>query len=247
LLIGVRLLPVGKRVPRLGSRWALPFTAGLLVLLVPTLFTVFPGWGLHWSVPAKLLALIVWLAAAAVAVVSAIRQGQQVDDLVTQRQDQSRTEAMERLIRLALTPPGSGLPNGHHVQMFLPSADQARLIAEFDPDHVGPAEGWRIDQDPPQAVTGAAFKTNSYIFARGAAVSDATYGLTPEQQARYRELTGVAATPIQNARGRPVGVLTLFTSEPDPKVSEPDVIIRLVALSEIVGRLLIDVGGKASD
>jgi hypothetical protein len=39
----------------------------------------------------------------------------------------------------------------------------------------------------------------------------------------------------------------VFTSEPEPKVSEPDVIIRLVALSEIVGRLLIDVGGKASD
>lgn len=154
---------------------------------------------------------------------------------------------MERLIRVTLTPQSVELPPEYHFQVFLPNPDRTRLMAEFDPEHIGPPEGWRIDQEPPQAVTGAAWRTNSYVFAKGPAVSDATYGLTPEQQARYLNLSGVAATPIQNARGNPIGVLTVSTSAPQPVVSEPDVIIRLVALAEVIARVLIDIGRKATD
>jgi hypothetical protein len=217
------------------------------VLLVPTLFGVFPAWGNHWSVQAKLGALLVWLAAAVAAVVGALRQGAQLDTLAKEREHIGRTGAMERLIRAVLTPDSAGVSGDYHFQVFLPNPDRTRLIAEFDPQHAGPPEGWRIDQEPPQAVTGAAWRTNSYVFAKGPAVSDATYGLTPQQQARYQTLSGVAATPIQNARGHPIGVLTVFTSTPNPTISDSDVIIRLVALAEIIARVLIDVGAKATD
>ena len=229
------------------SRWGLSFAAGLLVVIVPTLFTVFPAWGLHWSVAAKVIALVIWLAAAVAAVVGAVRQGTQLDSLVKEREQQARTGAMERLIRVALTPESAGLPPDYHFQVFLPNPDRTRLIPEFDPDNAGPREGWRIDVEPPQAVTGASWRTNSYVFAKGPAVSDATYGLTAAQQARYRTLSGVAATPIQNARGNPIGVLTLSTSAAQPIVSDPDVFRQMLALAEVTARVLIDVGGKASD
>jgi hypothetical protein len=211
------------------------------------MFTVFPAWGMHWSVLAKVGALVLWFAAVIAAVIGAVRQGAQLDTLVKEREHRGRTGAMERLIRVTLTPEGAGFPADYHFQVFLPNADRTRLMPEFDPERAGPPEGWRIDQEPPQAVTGAAFKTNSYVFAKGPAVSDATYGLTPEQQARYRNLSGVAATPIQNARGNPIGALTVFTSAAQPIVSDPNVIIRTVALAEVIARVLIDVGAKASD
>lgn len=204
-------------------------------------------WGLHWSIQAKVLALLVWLGAAIGAVLGAVRQGLQLDSLVSEREHLGRSGAMERLIRVALTPASTGLSADYHFQVFLPNSDRTRLMPEFDPERAGPIEGWRIDEEPAQAVTGAAWSTNSYVFAKGGSVSDATYGLTPEQQAGYRNLTGVAATPIQNARGHAVAVLTVFTSRPQPVVSDPDVVVRIVALAEFIARILIDVGGKASD
>jgi DNA-binding IclR family transcriptional regulator len=115
-------------------------------------------------------------------------------------------------------------------------------MPRWDPLGIGPSEGWRIDHEPPQGVTGAAWASNDYVFAKGAAVSDATYGLTQEQQERYDRLTGVSAAPIRDAHGRPVGVLTVCTEVGEPRVSEKDFVERQVALAASVAPLIIELG-----
>jgi hypothetical protein len=140
----------------------------------------------------------------------------------------------------------TGLPPEYKVQVFLPNAERTKLVPAYDPDRAGPEEGWRIDRDPPQGVTGTAWKINAYVFAPGEQVSDATYGLTSEQQKRYRSLTAVAAMPIQNARSKAIGVLTLFTTIENPNIDDDFVILHIGA-AEMVARVLIDVGAIAHD
>jgi hypothetical protein len=222
---------------------------GITLLLIPTLFALFPGWGTDWTLLPKLFILAAWLLAAFFGVLANVRQGEQLSGLAEgqrARELHSRSVALKKLTRAALLPEVTGLPAEYKVQVFLPNAERTKLLAAYDPDHVGPEEGWQIDRDPPQGVTGTAWKINSYVFAPGEKVSDATYGLTPEQQERYRSLTAVAATPIQNARNEPIGALTMFTTMEDAHIDD-DFVNRHIGAAEIVARVLIDVGAVAHD
>jgi hypothetical protein len=217
------------------------------LLLVPTLFSLFPGWGADWALLPKLMVLAVWLLAAIFGVLANVRQGEQLSGLAERQRERElhgRSVALRKLTRAALLPEVTGLPAEYKVQVFLPNAERSKLLVAYDPERVGPEEGWQID--PPQGVTGTAWKINSYVFAPGEQVSDATYGLTPEQQKRYRSLTAVAATPIQNARGQAIGVLTLFTAIENPHIDDNFVILHIGA-AEMVARVLIDVGDVAHD
>lgn len=231
------------------SRRVRAVLGGITLLLVPTLFALFPGWGTDWTLLPKLIVLTAWLFAAFFGVLSSVRQGEQLSGLAERQRERElhgRSVALKKLIRAALLPEVTGLPAEYKVQVFLPNAERTKLLVAYDPEHVGPEEGWQVAQDPPQGVTGTAWKINAYVFAPGKQVSDATYGLTPEQQERYRSLTAVAATPIQNARGKTIGVLTLFTASENPHIDD-DFVIRHIGAAEIVARVLIDVGGVAHD
>lgn len=57
-------------------------------------------------------------------------------------------------------------------------------------------------------ATGKAFEDAAVIVATGAAVSNADYGLSPDQQAHFSGYRSVAATPILFRGTRPVGVLS---------------------------------------
>jgi hypothetical protein len=222
---------------------------GLTLVLIPTLFSLFPGWGTGWTPLPKLIVLVVWLLAAFFGVLASVRQGEQLSGLAErqrEREQHGRSVALRKLTRAALLPEVTGLPAGFKAQVFLPNTERTKLLVAYDPERFGPEEGWRIDRDPAQGATGTAWKTNSYVFAPGKQVSDSTYGLTPEQQKRYRSLTAVAATPIQNARGKAIGVLTLFTTIENPNIDDNFVILHIGA-AEIVARVLIDVGDVARD
>lgn len=222
---------------------------GITLLLVPTLFGLFPNWGTDWTLVPKLLVLAAWLLAAIFGVLASVRQGEQLSSLAAdqrKRELQGRSVALRKLIHAALLPQVTGLPAEYEVQIFLPGPDRKRLMPAYDPSQAGPAEGWLVDRDPAQGVTGTAWKINSYVFAPGRLVSDETYGLTPQQQERYRSLTAVAGAPIQNARGEPIGVLTLFTTADDADIDD-DFVILHVAAAEIIARLMIDIGDIAHD
>src|ERR1700742_318855 len=55
--------------------------AGLALVLVPTLFSIFPEWT-DWPVAIRTVVIIAWFLAAAFVVLVSTRQGEQVDDLV---------------------------------------------------------------------------------------------------------------------------------------------------------------------
>jgi hypothetical protein len=218
--------------------------AGIALVLVPTLFAVFPEWG-TWRLFPKVVVLLVWLLGATIVVARTIRLESHVERLTGPEKEverRARTRALRIALDAVLGAPGSGLPPQYIPQVFGPDSRGQRLMPWWDPQELGPAEGWRVDRDPPQAVTGAAWVSNDYVFAKGGAVSDATHGLTVEQQARYERLTGVCSTPIRDPRNRPVAVLTVCTEDPEPLVSDKQFVERQIALAAVVAPLLTELG-----
>ncbi len=240
---------IGGKADRASRKRGVAGLSGITLILVPTLFAVFPHWGENWRLLFKLIALAGWLLCGAIVVARTIRMEQRIDELSARQvavEQRARTKTLNRSTDLLLSDFASRLPSGYHLQVFLPDPGRKRLIPVADPDGIGPEEGWRIDRDPPQAVTGAAWRTNDYVFAKGSAVSDATYGLTPEQQQRYERLTGVSATPIRDPRGNPIGVLTVCTEQADPKVSEREFVELLIALATELAPTLEDLGASVA-
>lgn len=204
--------------------------AGIALVLVPTLFAVFPAWA-QWTLVPKLLVLGAWVFSAAIVVARTVR----MEGEVAQQRAEARAHATRRLLQKTpeMLPVESAnyLPAGYVPQVFTPDVARRRLYPTWDPHGLGPAEGWRIDTDPPQAVTGMAWVANNYVYAVGDAVSDATHGLTAAQQLRYKRLTGVSAAPIRDRDGSPIGVLTICTELEDPKMREPVFVKQQVALA----------------
>jgi hypothetical protein len=78
-------------------------------------------------------------------------------------------------------------------------------------------------------------------------VFDETYGLTPEQQERYRDLQVVAAAPMLNARVEPIAVLSVSSDIDDGFLFEEDGQLLHEQLAEVVARVLIDIFGIGND
>lgn len=233
---------IGGKVDWASRKRGVAGISGITLVLVPTLFTVFPHWG-QWRLLPKFVLLAAWLMGAAIVVARTIRMESEISGLSARQRAvevRAREKALDKSVDTLLDQIQNRLPTGYHVQIFLPASDRKHLIPARDPSRVGPEEGWRIDLDPPQAVTGAAWKTNDYVFAKGPAVSDAAFGLTPEQQQRYNELTAVAATPIRDPRRNPIGVLTVSTQENDIRVTDREFVELLIASAAELAPVLED-------
>jgi hypothetical protein len=137
----------------------------------------------------------------------------------------------------------AGIPSDHHVQVFRPNPDKTLLLPVYDPAGKGPEEGWAIDPVSPQAVTGSAWVTNEYFYLRDQALHDTSLGLTPEQRDRYSKLTGVAATPVRGADGKPIAVLTILTSAEPPRIGDTNFIDLHIALAERLSKSLREAAG----
>jgi hypothetical protein len=212
--------------------------AGLLLLLIPTLFSVFPEWT-RWSEPVRAGIVALWFATAVVGVTSAARQSRQVAELVGEplrRRDAHREAAGAELVSILLSPAAMELPDHYEARLFLPD-DRGRLMPSFEREDIDDSEGWL----PGKGATGLAWKRNTYVCAWDDRVSDATLGLDDEQQERYGKLRVVASMPVQDARGRAIGVLSISSGINDGKLLAPEGVDRHIELAQIVGRVLIDV------
>jgi hypothetical protein len=179
--------------------------AGLTIVLVPTLFALFPEWT-RWSPLLRVGVLIIWLLAAGVVVYTGARQSERIEDLLRpgrKRRDAARSAAGQRLLRSLLVPEAAGFPPNCEFRIFLPNPAGNRLLPEYESPGSAPSEGW----EPGKGAVGMAFASASLLRVHGSAVWDGTYGLTPEQQNRYRSLRAIVATPVLNARVVPIGVL----------------------------------------
>lgn len=78
-------------------------------------------------------------------------------------------------------------------------------------------------------------------------VSDSTFGLTEEQQQRYRPLKIVASAPVPNARGQAIGVLSVSSDEDQDALLSPHGRTLHLELAEVVARVLIDILHRDTD
>lgn len=219
--------------------------AGLLLVLVPTLFSLFPEWQ-DWAVGVRVAVLLVWVGSAVLVVTATTRQSEQVEDLVGEPSDHrevQREAAGRRLIRALLGGRPTTMPDSYEFRLFLPN-EEGTLMPSFESSEgIEPSEGWA----PGRGATGTAWERNSYVVVAGENVSDATYGLTPEQQQRYRSLQVVASAPVQNARGRAIGVLSVSSINDDGRLRSPEGLAEHVELAQVVARILIDIVQLDSD
>ena len=232
----VRSLRGNRAAMVLGTVW---------VLLIPTTFTVIPGWT-RWSGWYRAFVLLLWFLAAAVVAVATDIQNRQVDELVGQAAEDRRVdrEAAGKLAIRTIIQTSSLVGRGYDVRLFLPNEDESHLTAVFEPrEETGPSEGW----DSGQGATGFAFANNQRVVAKGAVVWDGSYGLTAEQQDRYSNLDIVASMPIRNARDEPIGVVTVSSEDDDGFLDTPDGEDAHIELASVIARMLIDVLEWAHD
>jgi hypothetical protein len=213
-------------------------SAGVFLVLVPTLFSVFPNWT-SWPAWIRALIIVLWLLVALFVVAATARQSAQVEDLVGQplkRRHQQRYLSGSRLIRLHLTQE-TGLPDHYEFRVFLFDSKLNRLVPSYGPHKVSEHDGWEVGQ----GVTGVAWQKEEYVLARGDDVSNDTHGLTAEQQEQYKHLQVVAAMPVTNAREHVIAVLTGSSENDDGQLASNEGREKQQELAQVVARILIDV------
>jgi hypothetical protein len=176
-------------------------------------------------------ALVLGLPALAYAMVT----DRSIDALTASARERMRESVKEVLDKASVR---SLNPDGYDVQLFLPNPARTRLLPAYDPSERGPQEGWNIDPRAPQAVTGSAWVANDYYFLQGRQLSESELRLTPDQRQRNSDLTGVAATPVQDVSGQPIAVLTIFSTSQDPRMDTDDFLNVHVGLADEVGHIL---------
>jgi len=230
---------------RIAARRTVAVLAGLLLVLVPTLFSLFPEWQ-GWSAAVRVAVLLVWVLAAVLVVTATTHQSEQVDKLLEGpqgRRERQRMLAGARLLRALLSAEQTGLPEPYEFRVFLPSEDGERLLPSFESGGLEESEGWEAGQ----GATGYAWSRDAYVTVSGDAVSDGTYGLTQDQQRRYANLEVVAAAPVHNARNRVIAVLSVSSTNDDGRLTGPEGTDLHLELAEIVARVLIDVLGVSRE
>jgi hypothetical protein len=163
----------------------------------------------------------------------------EIDPLTSVDDDRpgARLMVAEAATRVLLHPVEGPLA-GCEFRLFRYDPDRERLLAVIDPARRDPdtSEGWAVGQ----GVTGEAWRTRTYVLATGSECWDSTFGLTPEQQERYRHLTAVAAAPVTNAAGSLIAVLSGSTSDPDSGLSSPEGFDAHLVLAAGAARILVD-------
>ena len=121
-------------------------------------------------------------------------------------------------------------------QLYLYDPDRQLLMPILEPGHPGPSPGFA----PHQGTVGQAWATNDYVVATGPAVSDGTFGLTAEQQTRYRDTAVAAAVPITNAAGRVIGVVSGSSRDERSVLGTTDGLDVQIFLAEATALILVD-------
>lgn len=150
--------------------------------------------------------------------------------------DGARYRLGERAVECLLPNLGGNL-FACEARIFLFDAVEQQLMPVFRPEHaVGEPLGWA----PGEGVTGVAFEENRYVYATGEHTHDETYGLSPEKQRRYSDLTAVAAVPLTDREGNVLGTLSLSTRAPGTNLTTDAGYAEHVALAQQISVALVD-------
>ncbi|HEX2119924.1 MAG TPA: hypothetical protein VHF91_12115, partial [Acidimicrobiales bacterium] len=134
-----------------------------------------------------------------------------------------------------LLSPESGPLAGASFHLYLFDEQRDLLLPAFE-GRPSPSRGWKIGT----GAVGEAWASGEYVLARGPEVSDDTYGLTPAQQRRARDLAVVAAMPVTNASDEVIAVLSGSSVDPDSPLATPDGFDAQLLVAQEVARVLVD-------
>lgn len=137
---------------------------------------------------------------------------------------------------LLLTGVRTGPLAGCSFHLFLYDSDVEKLLPALEPSPTSPSQGWESGQ----GATGEAFRRGEYVLVTGADVSNGSYGLTIEDQERYRHLALVAAMPVKTASGRTIGVLSASTDDRSSAAGSPEGFDEHLELAVFSARVLVD-------
>jgi hypothetical protein len=149
--------------------------------------------------------------------------------------DAARLVLAERSLGELLRPDAGPLA-GCVFRLYLYDADAELLIPIQLPGEQAAADSWPVGR----GAVGTAYARGEYVLVEGADTSDETYGLTPEQQERYRGLQAVAAMPVTNAADEAVAVLSVASGDPANRIGNPEGFDEHLLVAELVARVLID-------
>ena len=158
------------------------------------------------------------------------------DDVVVAARTALAGEAIARL----LEPEEDSPLRSVLLRLFLLDDDENVLVPVLRMGDLAPAAAERFR--PGCGATGTAFARGEYVYVDGPAVADATYGLTPEQQEHFRNLTAVAAIPVTNAASAVLGVLAASTEDVEgpARLGTEEAYFDLLGRSMLLSRVLVD-------
>jgi hypothetical protein len=232
----------GLRARRLLGAVAL----GLILVSVPTLFTVFPTTG-NWRPGIRVLIVGAWLVSALLAVYvtatsdeyvrSAVDESHHdVEDMQGRSIKAERRSVIAEQFKEALAPGANGLPEQYRVSVYSPPVGKF-LVPVFPPVPsfadpaifaVGTGATGKAWEDPDQRD----------FVATGPAVSDVSHGLTQVQQRRYAMYRSVAATRILGLEDEPIGVLSVLGVQEDGFFDTDEGLKALRMLSDAISWLM---------
>ena len=134
-----------------------------------------------------------------------------------------------------LLAPEEGPLAGSWFHLYLFDEQRELLLPAFE-GVSSPSQGWK----PGVGAVGEAWVTGEYVLARGPEVSDDTYGLTPAQQHRARNLAVVAAMPVTNAGDEVIAVLAGSSTDPDSALAGAEGFDAHLLAAQEVARVLVD-------
>jgi len=141
--------------------------------------------------------------------------------------------ASEVLVRMLAPEEGSLVGAAFHLYLY--DEERDLLLPAFE-GRPSVSRGWRVGR----GAVGEAWAMGEYVLARGPEVSDDTYGLSADQQRRYRELAIVAAMPVMNARHEVIAVLAGSSSVLDSPLGSAEGFDTQLLMAQEVARVLVD-------
>jgi len=154
----------------------------------------------------------------------------QVNQVVAGTRVVLASEVLGRLLA-----PEEGPLAGAWFHLYLYDEQRELLLPAFE-GRPSPSQGWKVGA----GAVGEAWATGDYVLVRGSEVSDETYGLSPAQQHRARNLAVVAAMPVTNGRDEVIAVLAGSSTDPNSTLATTEGFDAHLLTAQEVARVLVD-------
>lgn len=134
-----------------------------------------------------------------------------------------------------LLAPDDGPLAGGWFHLYLFDEQREVLLPAFE-GRPSPSQAWK----PGAGAVGEAWISGEYVLVRGDEVSDDTYGLTPAQQRRARNLAVVAAMPVANASDDVIAVVSGSSVDVASPLATAEGFDAHLLVAQEVARVLVD-------